>query len=37
MYDLAEAVRKLAPESHDSYLYDLEVRTFEDFQNNQEQ
>jgi len=26
MYDLAEAVRKLAPESHDSYLYDLETR-----------
>lgn len=27
MYDLAEAVQKLAPESHDAYLYALEVST----------
>jgi hypothetical protein len=34
LYNLAEAVRTLAPESHDSHLYALEVRTFVGFTYN---
>lgn len=34
LYNLVEAVRTLAPESYDSHLYALEVRTCSEFSYN---